>query len=138
MARTLDQATRVVEFVDRYSATYDSLKKISGEKRNYAESLLLEAMQAVREDLAAERAMLPEFEKNISSVRSALLLYFPNRNITWIPYLLFYTMLIFIVYIIIVRLVKGGWTAEDMVAILIAGVCASLVRLVVRLTDARE
>jgi hypothetical protein len=73
LARTLEQATKIIEFVERWSAGYDGLTKLPEANRNGAENLMLDAMQAVREDLAAERAVLPEFGKTTFSVRSALL-----------------------------------------------------------------
>jgi hypothetical protein len=138
LARTLDQATKIIEFVERWSAAYDGLTKLSEANRNDAEKLMLDAMQAVREDLTAERAVLPEFGKTTSSVRSALLLYLPRRPIIWLPYFLFHTLLIFMLYIFVVRTVQGRWGMEDNVALLIAGVCAALVRLTVYLVRARE
>jgi hypothetical protein len=131
LTRTLDQATRLIEFIQRFSTGYDGLAKISEAMRSDAERLLLDTMRAVREDFAAERAVLPEFEKTSSSVRSALLLYVPHRTIIWLLYIPFYTLLLFMLYVCIVRAAQWEWGMGDTVALLIAGVFAALVRLAV-------
>ena len=84
LGRTLDQATKIIDFVERFSAGYDRLAKVSEVKRADVEKLMLDTMQAVREDFAAERAVLPEFGKTTSSFRNALMLYIPNRTIVWL------------------------------------------------------
>src|SRR5262245_61568634 len=81
LARTLDQATKIIEFVGRYAAGHDGLAKIPEARRKDVENLMLDVMQAVRGDYAAERAALPEFEKTTSSIRRTLLLYLPHRAI---------------------------------------------------------
>jgi hypothetical protein len=101
--------------------------------RNDVEMLMRDAIKAVREDFVAERAVLPEFVKTTSSVRSALLLYVPHRMFIWLPFLVFHTLLLFMLYVLVLRMVQGRWGMEDTLALLIAGVCAALVRLAVRL-----
>lgn len=136
-ARTLDQATKIIDFIERWSVGYEKLEKISQENRTDVQNLMLLTMQAVREDFVAEREVLPEFGKTTSSVRRALLLYLPNRTVIWFPYLLFHTLVLFMLYVLVVRAVQGRWGIEDMVVLFIAGACAALGRLVVGLVAAR-
>jgi hypothetical protein len=140
LARTLDQATKVIDFVKQCTAAYDGIAKIAVAKRSDVEKLMLDAIQAVQKDLSAERVVLPEFEKNTSSVRRALLIYLPSGTIIWLPFLLFHTLLLFILYVFVIRVVvQGGqWKWDDTVVVLVAGVCAALVRLAVRLFPHRS
>jgi hypothetical protein len=141
LGRTLDQATRVIGFVELCSAAYDGLAKVDQAKRNEVEKLMLDAMQAVREDFAAERAMLPVFAETTSSFRKALLLYLPPRAINWLPFLLFHTLLLFILYdvvFIIITALSRQWYPEAAVALPIAVACAVLVRFAVRLFPEAE
>ena len=131
LGRTLDQATKIIDFVERYSAGYDHLAKVSEEKRADVEKLMLDAVQAVREDFAAERTLLPEFRKATFSFRNALMLYIPNRTIGWLPFLVFHTMLFFMLYVVLLRIFQGRWGIGDTVALLVAVVVAVLSRLVV-------
>jgi hypothetical protein len=131
LTRTLDQATKVLEFVERYSAVYNGLEKISEGVRPEVEKLLHDTAQAIKEDYAAERASLPEFERSTSSVRAALLLYIPNRTATWVPFLLFHTMVLFMLYVCIVRLVQARWEILDTAVLIVAGIIAALARLAV-------
>jgi hypothetical protein len=85
-SRTLDQVNKVLDFVERYSARYETLTKISEPKRAAAEQLMQDAMQAVHDDFCAERATLAEFGKTTSSVRDVLLLSLPHRTIMWLPF----------------------------------------------------
>jgi hypothetical protein len=133
LARTIEQATRVIDLVERCSAAFDGLAKIDEAKRNEVEKLMLDAMRAVQEDFSTERSVLPEFEKTTSSVRSILMLYRPQGGVAWLPYLLFHSMILFMLYIIVFRLVEGRWMMQDTLALLIAGVIAALVRLAVHL-----
>jgi hypothetical protein len=66
----LDQTSKLLDFVERYCAAYESLAKVTETKRDDVESILVSAARAVREDLTAERAALPEFEKGMASTRS--------------------------------------------------------------------
>jgi hypothetical protein len=137
LTRTLDQTTKVLAFVERWALGYEGLAKLSETTRSDAEKLMHDAMRAIHEDFAAERAVLPEFEKTSSTVRRALLLYLPNRQIVLLLYFLFHTMLLFIFYIFILRIFRGGWQIGDSFALLIAAACAVLIRLAV-LAIARE
>jgi hypothetical protein len=134
--RTLDQANKLIDFVERLSTGYDGLAKIPEANRTAVERLLQDAMKAVQEDFSSDRAVLAEFGKNASSVRGALLLYLPSRTIIWLPFLLFHTLLLFMLYVFVVRALQGQWGMEDTLALLIAGLCAALVRFAVRLTPA--
>jgi hypothetical protein len=125
LARTIEQATRVIDLVERCSAAFDGLAKIDEAKRNEVEKLMLDAMRAVQEDFSTERSVLPEFEKTTSSVRSILMLYRPQGGV--------HSMILFMIYIIVFRLVEGRWMMQDTLALLIAGVIAALVRLAVHL-----
>lgn len=129
LGRTLDQANKLVDFVQRYCTAYDGLAKIGDAKRSDIESLLVEATEAVREDFAAERTVLPKFEKSTGTVRGALLLSLPDRTIGWPPFIIFYTMLLFMLYLVLIREVYGGWQLGDAVALFIAGAGAVLARL---------
>jgi hypothetical protein len=133
LARTLDQASKIIGFVGQYAAGYEGLAKIPEEKRTEVETLIRDVMQAVREDFAAERAVLPQFAENTSSIRRVLLLDFPRRRIAWLPFLLFHTFLLFVLYVFFVRVLQGRWEIGDTVAILVSLACAALSRLAVRL-----
>ena len=128
LARTLEQTNKIVEVVERWVAGYEALAKVSEEKRQHAEKLMFDAIQSVREDFAADREVPQQFEKKTSSVRRALMLYIPQRPALWIPYLLFHTLILFIVYVVAARILQGRWGTEDFVAVLIAGMCAAIVR----------
>jgi hypothetical protein len=140
LGRTLDQATKVIGFVELCSAAYDALAKLDEAKRSEVEKLMLDTLQAVREDFAAERAMLPAFAKTASSFRRALFFYLPHRAINWLLLLLFHTLLVFMVYDVILIitsvLLSGGWPPDAgvaAVALPVAIAFAVLVRFAVRL-----
>jgi hypothetical protein len=135
LARTLDQATKVIDFVERCSAAYEGLVKITEPTKGGVEKLLLDAVHAVQEDFAIERAIVPEFTKTTSSVRSAMLLYHPSRTVMWLPHLIFHTLLLFMLYVFAIRAAQGRWGIEDSVVLLVTGVCAALVRLIVYLSS---
>jgi hypothetical protein len=138
LVRTLDQTTKIIDFIERWSARQEGLAKLSEANRNEVDKLMLHTMQAVREDFVAERAMPIEFGQSTSSIRSALLLHRPRRAIVWFPHLLFYTLLLFMIYVFVIIVVQGRWNTEDTVALLIAGVFAALLRLTLHLFSARE
>jgi hypothetical protein len=138
LARTLDQTGKLLDFVERYCAAYESLAKVTEAKRADVESILVSAAQAVREDLAAERAALPEFEKRNATRRSALLLRLPDRNLSWLPFIVFHTALLFIFYVAALRTFRHDWSFPgDVYALLIAASCAMLARLAAGLIPAR-
>lgn len=132
-ARTLDQANKLIDFVERCCAAHDGLAKITGTNRNDVEKPILDAIQAVQQDFAAERAALPEFKHATSSARRAMLLYLPNGTYIWLPFLLFHTLLLFMLYVVVVRTLNREWTLIDVAVLLIAGLCAALARVAVRL-----
>ena len=132
-SRTLDQTNKVLDLVERYSGGYESLAKIPDAKRAAAERLMQDALNAVQEDFNAERAVLGQFGETTSSVRNALLLSTPRRSIMWLPFLVFHTLLLFMIYVVFVRALQGQWRIEDTMALLITAACAAVVRLGVRL-----
>ncbi|WP_130225105.1 hypothetical protein [Bradyrhizobium sp. Leo121] len=97
-----------------------------------------DATKAVREDFVAERAVLAEFETTALSVRRLLLLNLPQHTFGWLPYLLFHTLLLFILYVFLVRVIQGQWGIDDTVAILVAGWGAGAIRLAVHLVLERK
>jgi len=140
LGRTFDQATKIIEFVEHFSAAYENLTKITSTQRNDVEKLMLDAAEAVQKDFAAERAVLGEFGRTTSSIRNILLLRLPNRSIIWAPYVLFYTFLLFVIYLFVVVIVqfeiKQHVEITAIVTLLIAALCAVFIRLVVQLVDA--
>jgi hypothetical protein len=136
LARTLEQAQKLIDLVEKYCAAYDGLAKINDANRANVEGLLTNVMQAVHQDFEAERNLLPEFERSSSSVHRALLLNLPGRGIAWLPFILFHTLVLFILYVVLIRAIYGGWQPYDIVALLVAGTCAALARLAVALIPA--
>jgi hypothetical protein len=128
LARTLEQTNKIIDVVERWAAGYEALNKVSEENKRHAEKLLFDAIQAVSEDFATDRAAPQQFGRRTSPVRSALMLYIPERPILWIPYILFHTLILFIFYVLVIRLYQGRWGMDDTVAVLIAGMCAAIVR----------
>jgi hypothetical protein len=128
LARTLEQTNKIIDVVERWAAGYEALNKVSEENKPHAEKLMFDAIQAVREDFASDRAVPQQFGRRTSSVRSALMLYIPERPILCVPYILLNTLTLFIFYVLVARLYQGRWGMEDIVAVLIAGVCAAIVR----------
>jgi hypothetical protein len=137
LARTLDQVTKIIEFVERWSAGYEALSKLSEAKRHEIELLMFDAIEAVRKDFAAEQLVLAEFSQTPSAVRRALLLHIPNRTVMWLPHILFYTLLLFMLYVLFVNALRKELGMDDIVALLIAAACAAFVRLVVHLIPAQ-
>jgi hypothetical protein len=114
------------------------LAKVTEAKRDDVESILVSAAQAVREDLTAERAALPEFQKGMATRRSALLLRLPDRNLAWLPFIVFHTALLFIIYVAALRTFRHDWSFPgDIYALLIAGSCAVIARIAAGLMQAR-
>ena len=88
-------------------------------------------LEGVREDFVDERALLRHFEGGMSRGRAAFLLSSPRRPVLWIPQLLFHTLLLFMFYVIAVRIFEGEWQLADTIAIVAAGALAALLRLLV-------
>jgi hypothetical protein len=59
------------------------------------------------------------------------LLAFPQRSILWLPHILFYTLILFIVWVFAVRMYDGHWGPNDYKAVLIAAAIAAVIRSVV-------
>jgi hypothetical protein len=136
LTRTIDQTNKVMDFITRWFEAYDQLKKVPENRRGDVEKLMLHAMEAVQRVFAAEQVGAQEPEKVISSFRSALLLHSPKYRTLWLPYLVFYTLLLFIIYLVVLRTIEmtGGqlsWSSEDLVAVAIACLCAVVIRWVV-------
>ncbi|MBB4362180.1 hypothetical protein GGD65_003205 [Bradyrhizobium sp. CIR18] len=132
-SRTLDQANKVIDLVERYSKGYEGLTRIPEGTRTAAEQLMQDTIRAVQEDFFTDRATLAEFGKTTSSVRDSLLFSIPHRKTMWLPFLLFHTLLLFMFYVIVARALQGQWELGDTLALLIAGVCAVAIRFAVRL-----
>jgi hypothetical protein len=112
------------------------LQKVPEARRSDVEKLILNALEAAQKEFTAEQAVPPKPGKAISSVRRALLLYSPLRSTIWLPYLLFHTLLLFMLYLIGLRIIEmasgeQAWSMGDAVALLVAGLCAVLIRLTV-------
>jgi hypothetical protein len=129
LSQTFDQAKKVGEIVDSYSTTMERLSKIPEAQRSDAETLMLNSLKAVRDDLDAERIILADFEKKTAAVRDAFFLYLPSRKILLVPLIGFHTLVLFALYIIVHRIVHGGWQVFDLLAIGVALAIAALVRL---------
>ncbi|RVH69173.1 hypothetical protein CN198_13990 [Sinorhizobium meliloti] len=138
LARTLDYAPRILDFVGQCSGRLEGLEKIHEASRNDLEKLVLAAVHAVQEDFKIERDLLPEFEKTTGSFRNAFLLSYPRYRILWLPYIVFYTLVIFVIYVIALRVFQRQWSSYDTVLLLAAGLLIILVRLGVGLLTARR
>jgi hypothetical protein len=132
--RTVEQVNKLADYVTRSSAAIEALAKMSGPNKEGLEKLMGDSVEAIRQDFAAERTALPEFEKNASTVRRAMLLYMPHRWSGWLSFLIFHTMLLFVIYFLILRFARGNWQPMDVVPLLIAVGCAALARLAAELT----
>jgi hypothetical protein len=137
-ARSLEQGTKLIEFLGQYCECYSRLDKLSASARIETEQLLLEIVRGVREDFAAERALLPQFGQGSSSLRHALLLDCPRKPIMWLPRMVFYSLLLFVPYVVVIRATQGRWTWADTFAILLSCLLAASVRLIVRLVSTNE
>jgi hypothetical protein len=139
----MDQAAKVIEFVERWTTGYESLAKIPEEKRDGVEKLMLDTINAVRDDFSEDRQTLTQFEKNVSGFRKAALLYLPSGTIIWFPYFIFHTLQVFIVYLLVVRVVQAvrgeaGWGIDDTAVLLVAVLCAAVARLAVTLIPVQK
>ncbi|MGO7044067.1 hypothetical protein ACCT07_33160 [Rhizobium johnstonii] len=134
LARTLDFSTRILNFVEQSSARYDGLTKVPEEKRTDLEKLISESVKAVQEDFSVDRSLLIELQQTNHSIYNAFLLHIPKRALLYPLYLLFYTALLFMIYVPVIRYFNGQpWVIGDIVAILVSGVIALLIRGVVSL-----
>jgi len=132
LARTLDFSTRILNFVEQSSARYDGLTKVPEEKRTDLEKLISDSVKAVQEDLSVERSLLLEFQQTNHTIHSAFLFRIPTRRILYPLYLLFYTAILFMIYVPVIRYFNDKpWVTGDIVAILVSGVIALLIRGVV-------
>src|SRR5262245_42785659 len=120
LSRTFDQAGKVLDFIERYSAAYGGLEKLPEAIRPNVQKLLHETAQAIQEDFTADRSMLPEFDKTTSSFRKVLLLYVPDRTAIWIPCIVFHTSILFMLYVCIVRFVQASWEMADTTVLIFA------------------
>ncbi|MBY3117311.1 hypothetical protein [Rhizobium laguerreae] len=134
LARTLDFSTRILNFIEQSSARYDGLTKVPEEKRTDLEKLISDSVKAVQEDFSIERSLLLEFQQTNHGIHNAFLFRTPKRTILYPLYLLFYTALLFMVYVPIIRYFNGQpLVTGDVVAVLVSGLIALLIRGIVSL-----
>ncbi len=136
--RSLEQGTKLIEFIGCYCECYSNLDKLTETARTETEKLLLEVVRGIGKDFAAERVLLPHFEGNSSSLRRALLLYSPRRPIMWLPHVVFYALLLFVPYVVVIRAYQERWEWTDTIAALLSCLVAFLVRLAVWLISSVE
>jgi hypothetical protein len=132
LSRTFEHAKKVNEFVERFSTNFTAVAQLPEPARIEAEKLLLDNVNALRTDLAAEREILEQFQVRTATFRDALFLHLPSRPILILPFLLFHTMLLFVLYVVVYRLVYGGMRTEDGFAIGIAAFLALVIRWIAR------
>jgi hypothetical protein len=137
-ARNLEQGTKILEFIERYCECSAGVEKLSEQAKIETDKLLIEVVKSISEDFTMERSLLPQFEEKSLALRRALLLYFPRRPILWVPHFVFYVLLLFVPFVVAVRVTKGSWDLDDILAILLACLFAGLVRLIVRLVAPKD
>ena len=128
LTRTVAQAGQAIEVVERCLSARDRLGNHSGPSKDELDELIALVARSIKEDYVSERELLPRFQTSTQSVRSALLLNFPNRAFLWFIYILFYTCLLFMAFVVIGRIAQNQFSAPDLVAIVTAGIAALMLR----------
>lgn len=128
LGRTLDRSASILDFVNQCSTRYSDLTKLPDACRSSLERLILGVVEAVQEDFLAERAILSATERGTRSDGSLFFPGFPRSPILYVPLILYYTTVLFIVYLCIVRVYQLSWSFVDTLVLVASALLGILFR----------
>ncbi len=129
--RTLDQATKVIEFVERWDKLMSKLQA-SQTTDPAVTDLMTRAASSVTEDFVEERRIFQEFGGTKNTARELLWLRIPSRPRLWIPQVAVHVLLLLAIFIIVRRSQDGEWGAMDFQAIAFSLLLALSIRIALR------